>query len=53
MVTFPVVMINSHHQNIHVLEWGGFFLFPDRDRILDLIGEPLVIVIAKYTILPT
>ena len=28
-------------------------MFPGRDRILDLIGEPLVIVMAEHTILPT
>jgi len=51
-VAFLVGVINSHHQSIHVLERGGFFLFLDRDRILDLIGEPLVIAMAEHTIPP-
>jgi len=46
----PVVVIDSHCQSIHILEPGGFFLFLGRDRILDLIGEFLVIVIAQHTI---
>ena len=53
MVIFPVTVIDSYYQSIHILERGGFFLFPDRDRILDLIGELLMIVIAKHTISPT
>jgi len=52
-VIFPVAVINSYYQSIHVLEQGRFFLFPDRDRILNLIGEPLVIAMAEYTILLT
>ena len=51
-VTFLVVVIDSYYQSIYVLEQGGFYLFPDRDRILDLIGEPLVIAIAEHTIPP-
>jgi len=51
VVMFPVVVINSHHQSIYVLEQDGFFLFLGRNRILDPIGEPLVIAIAEYTIL--
>ena len=52
---FPVAMINSHCQSVHVLERGGFSLFPGKDRILNLIWEPLVMVIvmAQNTILPT
>ena len=42
----------THRQSVHVLEQGGFSLFLDKDRILDLIGEPLVIIIAEHTILP-
>jgi len=53
MVTFPVVVINSHCQSIHILEQGGFFLFSSGDGILDPIGETLVIAVAKDTILPT
>ena len=53
MVTFPVVVINSHHQSIHVLEQGGSSLFLDRDKILDLIGEHLIIAMAQHTISPT
>jgi len=53
VVTFPVAVINSHCQSIHILERGGFFLFLDRDKILDLIEKPLVIVMAEYTIPPT
>jgi len=53
MVTFPVVVINSHCQGIHVLEQGRFSLFPGRDKVLELIGEPLVIVMAQNTIFPT
>ena len=45
-VTFLVVMINSYHQSIHILEQGGFSLFPGRDRILDLIWESLVVAVA-------
>ena len=52
-VIFLVMMINSHCQSIHVLKQGGFSLFSDRDRILDLIGKSLVIVMAKHTIPPT
>jgi len=36
-VTFPVVVINSHCQSVYILERDGFSLFPDRNRILDLI----------------
>ena len=49
-VTFPVAVINSYHQSVYVLEQGGFFLFPGKDRILDLIRELLVIVMAQNTI---
>ena len=52
-VMFPVVIINSYCQSIHVLERGGFFLFLGRDKILDLIGESLVIAVVEYTIPPT
>jgi len=52
-VTFPVAVINSHRQSIHILERGGFSLFSGRDRVLDLIGEPLVIAMAQNTIFPT
>ena len=52
-VMFPVAVINRHCQDIHILEQGGFFLFLGKDRILDLIGESLVIVIAQNTILLT
>jgi len=45
-------MINSHHQSIYILEWDEFFLFLGRDRILDPIGESLVIAMAEHTILP-
>jgi len=53
VVTFLVAVIDSHCQSIHILEQGGFFLFSDRDRILDLIWEFLVIAMAWYTIPPT
>ena len=53
MVMIPVAVINSHCQSIYFLKQGGFSLFLDRDRILDLIWEPLVIVMAEYTIPPT
>jgi len=53
VVTFPVTVIDSYYQSIHVLEQGGFSLFMDRDRILDLIRETLVIAMAKHTIPPT
>ena len=53
VVMFPVVVINSHHQSIYILEQDGFFLFLGRNRILDPIGEPLVIATAEYTILLT
>ena len=53
VVTFSVAVINSHHQSIHVLEQGGSSLFLDRDKVLDLIGEPLVIAMAQHTISPT
>jgi len=49
-VIFSVVVIDSHCQSVHVLEQGGFSLFLGRDRILDLIGKLLVIVMAEYTI---
>jgi len=52
-VIFPVVMINSYCQSIHILKQGGFFLFSGRDGILNLIGETLVIAVAKNTILST
>ena len=52
MVTFPVVIIDSHCQSIHVLEQGGFSLLPSRNKILDLIGKPLVITMAEHTIFP-
>ena len=52
-VIFLVAVINSYCQSIHVLEQGGFSLFLGRNKILDPIREPLVIVIAEYTILPT
>ena len=53
IVIFTVVVIDSYRQSIYVLEQGGFSLFLDRDRILDPIGEPLVIAIAEHTIPPT
>ena len=43
-------VINFHRQNIHVLKWDEFSLFLGKDRVLDPIGEPLVIVIAEHTI---
>ena len=46
VVMFLVAVINSHCQSIHVLERGGFSFFLGKDRVLCLIGEPLVIVIA-------
>jgi len=46
MVMFPVVVINSHCQSIHILEEARFFLFSGRNRILDLILEFLVITVA-------
>ena len=52
IVIFTVVVIDSYRQSIYVLEQGGFSLFLDRDRILDPIGEPLVIAIAERTIPP-
>jgi len=45
-VMFPVAIINSYCQNIHILKQGGFSLFPDRDRILNLIRKTLIIVVA-------
>ena len=51
-VTFLVVVINSHCQSVHILEWGRFSLFPGRDRILNLIGEPMVVVVVQNTIPP-
>ena len=53
MVMFLVAVINSYYQSIHILEQGGFSLFPGRDMILDPIWEPLVIAIAENTISPT
>jgi len=53
VVMFPVMVIDSHCQSIHVLEQGGFSLFLGRDRVLDLIWEPLVIAMAQNTIPPT
>ena len=53
MVSFPVAVIDSHHQGIHILERGGFSLFPGGNGILDPIGEPLVIEMAQNTIPPT
>ena len=35
---------------IYILEQGGFSLFLGGDRILDPIGEPLVITMAQNTI---
>ena len=52
-VTFSVAVINSHYQSIYILEQDRFSLFSGRDRILNLIGELLVIAIAQHTILPT
>jgi len=43
MVMFLVAVINSHCQNIYILEQNRFFLFPGRDRILDPIWKFLVI----------
>ena len=37
IVMFLVVVIDSYCQSIYILEQGGFSLFPDRNRILDLI----------------
>ena len=53
MITFSVAVINSHYQSIYVLKQDGFSLFPGRNKILDPIGEPLVIAIAEHTISPT
>ena len=53
MVIFLVAVVDSHHQSIYILEKGGFFLFLGRDKILNLIRKPLVIVMAEYTISPT
>jgi len=50
VVIFPVVVINRHCQSIHILERGGFSLFPGRNRILDLIWESLIIVMVQHTI---
>ena len=44
-VMFPVAIINSYCQSIHILKQGGFSLFPDRDRILNLIRKTLIIVV--------
>ena len=52
-VIFPVVVINSHCQSIHILEQNGFSLFSDRDMVLNPIWEFLVIEIAQHTILST
>ena len=52
-VSFPVAVINSHRQGIHILEQGGFSLFPGGNRILNPIGEPLVVMMAQNTIPPT
>ena len=52
-VIFPVAMIDSYCQNIHILKQGGFFLFLDSNRILDLIGKSLIISIAEHIISPT
>jgi len=53
MVTFLVVVINSYHQSIHVLEQDRFILFLGEYKILNLIWEPLVIVVVQNTILLT
>jgi len=37
IVMFPVVVINSHCQSVHILKRDGFSLFLGRNRILDLI----------------
>ena len=52
-VIFLVAVINSYYQSVHVLEQDRFSLFLGRDRILNLTGKPLVIVMAQNTILPT
>ena len=49
-VMFPVMVIDSHCQSVHILEQDGFFLFPGKDRILDLIWESMVITMAQHTI---
>ena len=33
VVMFSVIMINGHHQNVYILEQGGFSLFLSGDRI--------------------
>ena len=52
VVIFPVVVINSYHLSIYILEQDEFFLFLDGDVILDPIEEPLVVIIAQHTISP-
>jgi len=52
-VIFPVAVVDSYCQNIHILKQDGFFLFLDKNRILDLIGKPLIISIAEHIISPT
>ena len=45
VVVFPVVVIDSHYQSIHILEQGKFILFLDGDRILNPIEKTLVIAV--------
>ena len=52
VVIFPVVVINSYHLSIYILEQDEFFLFLDGDGILDPIEEPLVVIMAQHTISP-
>ena len=49
---FLVVVINSYYESIYILEQDRFFLYPDRDSVLNLIKEPLVIAVAYNTIPP-
>ena len=54
MVAFVVVVvIDSYHLSIYILEQDGFSLFLGGDGILDPIEEPLVVMMAQHTIPPT
>ena len=44
--------MNCHYLSIYILKQDGLTLFSDKDRILNLIREFLVIVIVQNTIPP-
>ena len=53
MVIFLITMINCYYQSIYVLEKSWFFLFLDRDRVLNVIEKSLVVLVTQYPIFPT